>query len=187
MQKQRDTVDDVELESVRLSKLFLAEDRRAFDKLVLLHQKTVFTLCFRMLGEYDEADDCAQEVFIKVYRGLGRFRFESSFRTWLYRITVNTCKNRLNSLAYRIRSRSVRMSLTGHMQEATKEADIANNRRTPAVELMRGEVDRLIQKAINTLPAAQKLVVILRDVEGRSSDEIVELTGFKLGTVKSKL
>ena len=68
---------------------FQAGDRRAFDRLVLRHQHKIFNLCFRLMGEYQEADDCAQQTFVKVYRSLKGFRFEGGFATWLYAVAVN--------------------------------------------------------------------------------------------------
>jgi len=187
MQKQRGTSDDMETESVRLARSFLADDRRAFDKLILLHKTLVFNLCYRLLGDYDEANDCAQEVFIKVSQALKGFRFESSFRSWLYRITVNTCKNRLHSLEYRFRSRKIRLSVAQEMNNGTQQTEIVNGSQSPEADFERKRIGRLIQAAVSALPPRQKLVVVLRDIEGRSYEEIVELTGFKLGTVKSKL
>ncbi len=187
MKKHKAVQDNIELESVQLVKSVLADDQRAFDKLIMLHKKMVFNLCYRMLGDYDDADDCAQEVFIKVNRSLKKFRFESSFKTWIYRVTVNTCKNRLNSLEYRLRSKSIRIDMPQELDNGKDCVDIEDNTRSPAVELMRKEIDRLIQAAINALPAKQKLVVVLRDIEGKSYEEIAEITGFNLGTVKSKL
>ncbi len=187
MQAQQKAPDNIELESIRLAKSYLTDDRRAFDRLILLHKRLVFNLCYRLLGDYDEADDCAQEVFIKVSRSLKGFRFESSFKTWIYRITVNTCKNRLNSLEYRLRSRSVRINMARDMDNNRKHSDIKDDAPSPALSLMKKEIDCLIQTAVNALPAVQKTVVILRDIEGRSYQEIVEITGLKLGTVKSKL
>jgi len=187
MQEQRGTPDETEVESLRLARLFLADDRRAFDKLILLHKTLVFNLCYRLLGDYDDANDCAQEVFIKVSRSLKGFRFESSFSSWLYRITVNTCKNRLHSLEYRLRSRRIRLGLVREMNNGTQQTEITNGRQSPEADLERKRISGLIQTAVSGLPARQKLVVVLRDIEGRSYEEIVELTGLKLGTVKSKL
>ncbi|UCG51037.1 MAG: sigma-70 family RNA polymerase sigma factor [Candidatus Latescibacterota bacterium] len=186
MQKQ-DTKDDIELESIDLAKSFLAGDRRSFDRLIMLHKRLVFNLCYRSLGDYDEADDCAQDVFIKVSRSLKDFRFGSRFTTWLYRITVNTCKNRIGSLEYRLRSRTVRIDTERDMDDKPKVLEIENHRHTPVVEFAKKEIDHLIQCAVNTLPAKQRLVVVLRDIEGRSYKEIGEIMGFELGTVKSTL
>lgn len=187
MHNQIDSPVNTDLESKRLIKLFLAGDRKAFDDLILLHKGMVFNLCYRLLDDYDDADDCAQEVFIKVNRSLKNFRFESSFKTWLYRVSVNACKNRLNSLEYRIRTKQVRINVVRDMDNDARQIDIEDAVPSPAAEVIRKEIDRLIQNAINALPARQKLVVVLRDIEGRSYEEIVEITGLKMGTVKSKL
>jgi RNA polymerase sigma-70 factor (ECF subfamily) len=185
METETGTRDDERRHSEQLVRSILAGDDKAFDELVQLHQKFVFNLCYRLLGDYDEANDCAQDVFVAVFRSLGNFRFESAFRTWLYRVTANTCKNRMRSLEYRIRSRRVRMDVDN--EDGYKVREISDNRPSPAGELKRKELGKLLQAAINRLPADQKLVVVLRDMEGRTYDEIVEITGFKLGTLKSKL
>ncbi|MDD5270806.1 MAG: sigma-70 family RNA polymerase sigma factor, partial [Candidatus Omnitrophica bacterium] len=84
----------------------MGEESINFDELVLEHKDKVFNLCYRFLGNYEEVDDCAQETFVKVYRSLKGFRRESSVSTWIYRIAVNTCKNRVASAQYR-RSRNM--------------------------------------------------------------------------------
>jgi RNA polymerase sigma-70 factor (ECF subfamily) len=185
--QEQDTKIDLEMESARLAKSSLAGDRAAFDRLIMLHKHKVFNLCYRLLGDYDDADDCAQEVFIKVSRSLKNYRFESRFSTWLYRVTVNTCKNKFRSLDYRLRSKKVRIDTVIPMEDKENVVDIENGAGSPATELLRKEIDRLIQKAIDALPPKQKLVVVLRDIEGKSYEEIVGITGFKPGTVKSKL
>ena len=85
-----------------LARAFQSGEKKAFDKLVLRYRDRIFNMCYRFLGDYQEAEDTAQEVFIKAYRSLKLFRFKSSFYTWLYRITVNTCKNKLKSLGNRL-------------------------------------------------------------------------------------
>ena len=187
MQKDTESGTHIENESIRLARDYLAGERRAFDELIRLHQRQVFNLCFRFLGDYDEADDCAQEVFIKVSRSLKGFRFDSAFGTWIYRIAVNTCKNRLNSLDYRLKARKIRIDVETDMDQKSQPVEIEDKSQSPAREVISKELDRLIQRAINALPARQKLVIVLRDIEGRSYEEIGEITGFKLGTVKSKL
>jgi RNA polymerase sigma-70 factor, ECF subfamily len=169
----------------KLIRSTLAGDNKAYDELVQLHQRFVFNLCYRLLGDYDEANDCAQDVFIAVFRSLKNFRFESAFKTWLYRVTANTCKNRMRSLEYRIKSKKVRLDKEN--EDGYKVRELSDERQSPADELKRKELGRLIQAAINRLPADQKLVVVLRDMEGRTYEEILEITGYKLGTLKSKL
>jgi RNA polymerase sigma-70 factor (ECF subfamily) len=183
----QNTQNTHEQENIRLIKAFMAGDQTAFDRLIVLNQKMVFNLCYRFLGNYDDADDCAQEVFIKVYHSLKKFRFESRFTTWLYRVTVNVCKNRLGSLEYRLRRRRIRINQKRNKGNNSPALEIKDESLSPDSTIKRKEIDRLIREAVGRLPAPQKLVVVLRDMEGRSYEEIVEVTGFKLGTVKSKL
>jgi RNA polymerase sigma-70 factor (ECF subfamily) len=171
--------------SEQLIRSTLAGDNKSYDELVRLHQRFVFNLCYRLLGDYDEANDCAQDVFIAVYKSLKNFRFESAFKTWLYRVTANTCKNRMRSLEYRFKTKKVRLDIKSEDGQRAKE--IGDDRQSPSRELSRRELGRTIQTAIDHLPADQKLVVVLRDMEGRTYEEIVEITGYKLGTLKSKL
>ncbi len=165
----------------------LAGERIAFDRLVLRYKDRVFSLCLRLLGDYDDANDCAQETFIKVHRALPRFRFESAFSTWLYRIAVNTCKSSRSSRAFRMKKNMV--SLNGMDAGARESLEISsgNPHPTPDQELERRERERLLQEAIDALPPDQRAVVVLRDVEVLSYDEITGITGLNLGTVKSKL
>jgi RNA polymerase sigma-70 factor (ECF subfamily) len=164
----------------------LAGDRRAFDLLVLRHGDMLFNLCFRMLGDYDEASDCAQDAFIRAYRALGGFRGEAAFPTWLYRIAVNTCKNRLASAEYRRSRKAVRLEGTGAddtLLPVNGRASFSN----PTARFEREEREAVIQRALDGLPPDEKTVAVLRDIEGRSYEEIAMLTGLRPGTVKSRL
>jgi RNA polymerase sigma-70 factor (ECF subfamily) len=185
MKTHEDTREGLKDNSDELVKEILAGDDKAFDQLVRLHQGFVFNLCYRLMGDYDDADDCAQEVFIKVARSLKGFKFKSSFKTWLYRVTANTCKSKLNSLEYRLRRRRTRLDMTG--EENQKQPEIIDQQQSPEDDLKRKEINRLIQVAVNQLPPEQKLIVVLRDMEGRTYEEIMEIMGCKMGTVKSKL
>jgi RNA polymerase sigma-70 factor, ECF subfamily len=166
---------------------FLAGDHHAFDQLVLKYKNTVFNVCFRMLGNLNDADDCAQEVFIKVYRGLKDFQFRSSFTTWLYRIAVNTCKNKMASREYRSRERMFELDKPLVSEEGAFMAEIGDESTSPAAAFEKKETGELILKAIDSLPRLQKVLVVLCDIEEKSYEEIVKITGMKLGTVKSKL
>jgi RNA polymerase sigma-70 factor (ECF subfamily) len=188
MRNSNDTHTSIERESIQLVKAFLEDDKDSFDQLILLRKRMVFNLCYRFLGNYEDADDCAQEVFLKVYRSLKTFRFESNFSTWLYRIAVNTCKNRLNSLDYRLRFKKMKIRNNKPSEEdSLNSVDVGDETYSPDLSLKRKEISQLIQEAVNELPTPQKMVVVLRDMEGRSYEEIVQVTGMKLGTVKSKL
>ncbi len=158
-----------------------------FDRLVLEFKDKVFNLCFRFLGNYEEADDCAQETFVKVYRSLKNFRGDSSVSTWIYRIAVNTCKNRTASAQYRYSRRMVRLDEPAMDGEDERPFEIGDKKLSPDIQADRNEKNELIQKAIGSLPADQRAVVVLRDVEGLSYEEVAETTGLNIGTVKSKL
>ena len=175
------------LEDERLINDFQADKTVAFDKLVIKYTDKVFNLCYRLLGDYDEANDCAQETFIKVFRNLQKFKFKSSFSTWLYTIATNTCKNRLSSLEYRSNKKTVRINNPVGTEEIGKTLEISDNSFNPEAKFERKEREKIIQNAIDTLPQNQKMLIILRDVEGKSYEEIVEITGLRPGTVKSKL
>lgn len=174
-------------EDAGLVKAFQSGDKTVFDKIVLKYKDKVFNLCYRFLGDHAEADDCAQESFVKVYCSLQGFRLESTFSTWLYRLTVNTCKNKLGSLEYRYRKKMVRLNNPKETEEGTNPVEIRDESLSPIIEIERKEKEMLIQKAIDSLPEEQKTVVVLRDIEGLSYEEIVKITGYKLGTLKSKL
>jgi RNA polymerase sigma-70 factor (ECF subfamily) len=170
-----------------LVRAFQAGDNNAFDELVLRHKERIFNMCYRFFGDYEEANDSAQEVFMKVYMSLKGFRGESSFSTWLYRITVNICKNKLKSLRYRFKSRTVSIGDVYEPEKGSSPLDIADTSLSPADCLETKQRDLLIQRAINALPPPQKMVIVLRHIEGLSYEEIAEVTGFTLGTVKSKI
>jgi len=169
-----------------LVRSFQAGNKAAFDKLVLNHKDRIFNLCFRFLGDYQEADDSAQEVFVKAYRSLKRFRFESAFGTWLYRIAVNTCKNKVKSLDYRYAKKMVYLDNPGAVQDA-HGLEISDETQSPLAELEKRERMELIQRAIESLPPEQKMVVILRHIQGLPYDDIANITGYGIGTVKSRL
>ena len=170
-----------------LIKAFLAGDNTAFDKLVLNYQNRVFNTCYRILGNYEDANDSAQDIFVKVFRSLKKFRFRSSFSTWIYRISINTCRNKLRSAGYRHRRTTVRLDQPMDQEDGSYSFEIGDERRTPEKELDRKEKGLMIQRAIDSLPESQKTVVVLRDIEGLTYEEIVSITGLNPGTVKSKL
>jgi RNA polymerase sigma-70 factor (ECF subfamily) len=185
MGKEKDKTDN------DLVKSFHAGDERSFDELVLRYQDMVFRVCYRFLGDYEEANDCAQETFVKVYRALGGFRFSSSFSTWLYRVAINTCKNTLSSSRFRKRKETLSLdhgSEPAHSSERIAGSRVIENHRSSPEHLFeRKERMEAIQREIEVLPKDQRMVVILRDIEHLSYDEITKITGFADGTVKSKL
>ena len=174
-------------EELDLVRRFQAGDQRAFDVLVQKHKDRVFRLCYRLLGDYTEADDAAQETFIKVYHSLRGFRFESGFWTWVYRIAVNTCKNTLMSLRFRLKKKTLRLESPTGSEEDAPVLDVADSRPSARQASMKREEIEEVRRAIDALPAEDKTVVVLRDIEGMSYEEIAEVTGLRLGTLKSRL
>jgi len=164
---------------------FQAGDQEAFDHLVKRHRDFVFNLCYRLLGDYEDANDAAQEAFIRAYGGLKRFRFEAAFSTWLYRIAVNRCTNRLNSKAYRQKRRTVALDNPGSL--GAEGYRLENGSPGPSAQLESKERSALVQKALDALAPDQKTVVTLRDIQGLSYEEISSVTGLALGTVKSRI
>jgi RNA polymerase sigma-70 factor (ECF subfamily) len=140
-----------------------------------------------MLGDRGEAEDCAQETFVKVYRSLRGFRFGAKFSTWLYTIAVNTCRNRLKSAGYRFWKGMVQFHPRHDSARDNDPIEIADPAPSPLAQLTDDERELLLQQAIDALPGDFKAVVVLRDIEGLSYDEIAEVTGHHLGTIKSRL
>lgn len=187
MKQYEKKLDRPPVEDQQLIQAFLAGDQLAFDELVRKHQEPVFNLCFRMLENYDDAVDLAQEIFIKVYRNLNSFRFQSTFTTWLYRITVNACKNKLVSAEYRYRGRNLELDRPIMTAENSVTVELPDESYAPDHLYEKKTVLESIHKAIGALPPDQKVMVVLCDIEGKTYEEIVQITGHKLGTVKSKL
>jgi len=185
MKEKKKTSQSSASKDVELINAFKAGEKSAFDELVLNHKDKVFNLCYWFVGDYQDANDLAQDVFFKAFKALKNFRFESTFSTWIYRITVNTCKNRLNSLQYRLKKKFIHFNNTA--AKSNPGVEIVDESSSPEIELVRKEKSRLIQTAINSLSVEKKVVVVLRDIEGLSYEEISSATGFNLGTVKSKL
>jgi RNA polymerase sigma-70 factor (ECF subfamily) len=163
---------------------FLEGDRQGFDNLVIKYKDRIFNLCYRFLGDHQDANDAAQDVFIKVYRSVKKFRFESTFSTWLYRIAVNTCKSRLTSRAHKNKAKTDSLDDTGRHNPS---APLSNHSNSPVATLEKKERMAHIQKAIDSLSGSKKMVVIMRDMEGLSYEEIARASGLNLGTVKSKI
>ncbi len=160
-------------------------DERAFRELIETHRDRVFNISFRMLSNREEAQDVAQEVFITVFKTIDTFREEAKFSTWLYRVTVNHCKNRIKYLSRRHdRDRD-------ELDENTRETNgaIATPVRAPQPDraLEGAQTEVLLEAAIKTLDDDQREVVVLRDIEELSIEEICEITGLPDGTVKSRL
>lgn len=151
---------------------FKQGDERAFTELIQKHKDKVRNLVFLTLGDVDYVDDISQDVFINVYHKLKEFRFESKFTTWLYRITVNKCRDYLRKK----KVRSIFVPIDDDDYEKRGKADNDNF-----------DLQKIVQKAILKLPDKLKIPLILRDIDGYSYQEIAEKLECEVGTIKSRI
>ncbi|MEM9690275.1 MAG: RNA polymerase sigma factor RpoE [Pseudomonadota bacterium] len=167
----------------QLVKRVQSGEKDAFDLLVLKYQHKIVNLVMRYVRDPEQALDITQEAFIKAYRALPRFRGDSAFYTWLYRIAVNTAKNYLAS--QRRRPMNVELDLQDPEQydlhAKLKETD------TPEGVTISNEVQETVEKAINGLPEDLKTAIILREIDGMSYEEIAETMQCPVGTVRSRI
>jgi RNA polymerase sigma-70 factor (ECF subfamily) len=163
-------------------------DEQAFDEIVRLYGDKVFSLVYRMIGNRAEADDIAQEVFITVFKTIETFRGEAKFSTWLLRIAANQSKNRIKYLARRATDpEGLDGNGGGDVVAAPGVMTFQGQVDGPDVLVEAAELDKLMQQAIAALDEEQRLLVILRDVEELSYQEIGEITALPEGTIKSRL
>lgn len=162
-------------------------DNGAFDELVIAYQDRIFNLVTRMVGDHDEACDLVQEAFVKAFRALSSFRLDARFSTWLYRIAINGCYSRHRRRAVRTRHAPVSLDAPakGKDEEASREP--ADHRHGPAQSIARTETIALVQAAIGELDPEFRTVVLLRELEGYSYEDISAILGCPIGTVRSRL
>ncbi len=158
-------------------------DTRAFDLLVLKYQHRIFGLIGRYISDTDEVQDVAQEAFIKAYRALPRFRGDSAFYTWLYRIAINTAKNYLVSRSRRPPGSDVDLEDAEHYESGGGLHEIE----TPENALFGAELKAVVEKAIGALPDDLRTAVTLREFDGLSYEDIADIMDCPVGTVRSRI
>ena len=158
-------------------------DKRAFDLLVGKYQHKIVSLISRYVSDHAEALDVAQEAFIKAYRAIGRFRGESAFYTWMYRIAINTAKNYLVSQSRRPPSSDVDAQDAEQFQVDTRLKEHGS----PEHELLKEEIERTIHEAIAELPEDLRVAITLREMEGMSYEDIATTMDCPIGTVRSRI
>lgn len=172
-------LDYPEKELVRKSK---NGDLEAFERLIMAYEKKIFNIAYRMTGNSEDAADIAQEVCIKIYKSIGNFKENSSFGTWVYRITSNVCIDEIRKR----KNSTVSLNVKNEDDEEFERA-IENKDRLPD-EIVEGrEALNAIKKCILELTPEQRMVIILRDVRGHSYEEISSMLNINIGTLKSRL
>jgi len=158
-------------------------DKSAFDLLVIKYQHKIVHLVNRYVKDPSEAQDVAQDTFIKAYRALGDFRGESAFYTWLYRIAINTAKNYLLSRSRRHFDYEIDVQDAEQVENSPQLKDIE----TPENLLMNEQIIAVIKSAIERLPEEMRIAITLREFEGMSYEEIAEAMDCPIGTVRSRI
>lgn len=163
-------------------------DEAAFNELIRLYEGKIFRLVFRMIGDRAEAEDLAQEVFVTVFKSIDGFRGDSKLSTWMYRVATNHCKNRIKYLSRRARGQKKEFDEIAD-REAIESATMATSAQVPRPDdlAQARQMEGMIQTALAELDDAQRQLVVLRDVQNLTYDEIQKLTGLAEGTVKSRL
>jgi RNA polymerase sigma-70 factor (ECF subfamily) len=164
---------------------FLNGEQRAFDELVDRYQTRLLNFIYRTVGDRDRAEDLVQEVFIRVYRHLHRFDRSKKFSTWVYTIASNLAKNELRN-----RSRSplvLFQTIQGTSDEEDRPLQFEDSTSRPDDLYRKRHLRELVEQTVAQLPEHHRQVFVLRELEGRSYEEIAEITDCNLGTVKSRL
>ncbi|MGB5177968.1 MAG: RNA polymerase sigma factor RpoE [Gammaproteobacteria bacterium] len=158
-------------------------DKQAFDVLVLKYQNKIIQLIYRYVHDPDEARDVAQDAFIKAYKAIDRFRGDSAFYTWIYRIAINTAKNHLVASGRRPPKNDIDAQDAEQYEGAIGLKEYA----TPERLLLKDEIQTAIAKAIDELPDDLRTAIILRELEGLSYEEIAQTMECPIGTVRSRI
>ncbi|MDQ2085267.1 sigma-70 family RNA polymerase sigma factor [Herbivorax sp. ANBcel31] len=156
----------------------------AFEQLIEKCQKKVFNIAFKMMGNYEDASELAQEAFIKAYKSIKKFKGDSLFSTWIYRITTNVCLDEL-----RKRKNKKVISLDEYIKYDGEEIKRQVKDESPGPEKVfeKREIKNIMKKCIDSLPIEYKTVVVLRDIQGFSYEEIAKIIKCPEGTVKSRI
>jgi RNA polymerase sigma-70 factor (ECF subfamily) len=177
------TIDD-DPDGMLIRALQSSPDNHLFSLLVQRHQDRVYNFCHRFLGDEAEAADCCQEVFIRIFLTIKNFRFQSRFSTWIFKITLNYCLQIARS-----RKKMIGRSGIGITPDQDGWIKSVNSPYfdDPERLLVRKEIDEAFQSALAGLKEIQRTIVILKDLDGRSYEEISKITGINTGTVRSIL
>lgn len=154
-------------------------DEEAFEEVYSRFAKMVFNLAYRMSGKADEAEDLSQEVFLRIYRHLGRFNGRSALKTWIYRVTLNHCRSKLGRRRYPTQPLAEENDGEG--------ARLVDENRSPEEKALARDTGRQVSRALRQVKPVFREAVVLRDLQGLSYDEIAEVLKVRIGTVRSRI
>ena len=175
------------LSDSELVQLAKTGDGEAFDQLVLRHEQKIYRLLYRILGNEQDARDLTQDTFLKGYRAFGSFREESAFGTWLYRIAINLSTSRKRTLARQRPYRPLSLSIGHPGNETHVQIDPPDSGDRPSEVFEKREIGQIVRTTIDTLNEDYREVLILRDLEGLSYDQIAAIADIPIGTVRSRI
>lgn len=161
-------------------------DVEAFEKIISDYRSLVFNVSYRFSDNAEDAADMSQEIFIKLFRNINSFRFQSKLSTWIYKIATNTCLD----IVKKKRRDVAAFSLNSDMEDEDGKSfssEIADNSPTPDVVAERNEMKNAVNRAISMLPDDYRIAIILRDIQGLSYDDIADIVDCSVGTVKSRI
>jgi len=166
-----------EISNSELVKKSQLGDRSAFEELVLRHQELVFSLAYKLTGNREMANDVAQEAFIRAWKAIEKFRGDSTFSTWIYRITVNT--------AWTLRKKAKKHNTLNI--DDTYEPIVIDEKKDPEMVAINSDLSSVLSKALNNLPVEQRIIVELKNIEGRSHKEIADYLDISVTAAKVRL
>ena len=158
-------------------------DVGSFEELIRTHQSYAYNIAYRMMGSEEDAKDAAQEALIKVFKNLKSFKEDSTFSTWLYRIVMNTCKDLLRKRKPGV----ISIDKGFESEDGDVQLEIEDNTNDPVAKYEQEQVRITFETALEDLPENYKSVVVLREIQGISYDEISEIEDIPIGTVRSRI
>jgi RNA polymerase sigma-70 factor, ECF subfamily len=161
-----------------------AGDIAAFEQLIECYQRKIYNIALRIVGNYDDANDLAQEVFIRIYKSIGNFKQQSSFSTWIYRITTNVC---LDDIRKRKNRKVISLDEEIKLDDGEMKRQIVSDDPLPEDMAEKSEMRKIVNDAINRLSEEHRIVIVLRDIQGFSYEEIAQIVKCPEGTVKSRI
>jgi len=163
-------------------------ETKYFEEIITKYKRVVFGHAFNFLRNKEEAEDASQEIFVNIFNNLGKFRGDSKLSTWIYRITINTCKNKLKQF-HRLKANFSEEMYEEGAEEKESMVNMIKEKeeKEPDRAFISGEVRKIVYMRIDELSTEQKQVILMRDVDGLSYDEIAEVLKLSVSAVKSKL